>query len=176
MWLVPWLWPFLLSPPTIRPATRSDCARMADIHAQGFAQGWHAADFEQMLDERHGADVLVSKAPIGEVVTGFALSRIAGDEAELLSIALDREVRAKGYSARLLDAHCAGLRRMGVETLFLEVADDNASALALYRRLGFVEIGRRKGYYRRSDPAKRSDALTMKRSLEGFDPTPRRLF
>ncbi len=70
-----------------------DSRRMAELHAEGFAIGWDAAEFEQMMLEQAVADVLVSQALVGHVVTGFIISRVVLDEAELLSIALDREVR-----------------------------------------------------------------------------------
>ena len=48
--------------------------------------------------------------------------------------------------------------------MFLEVAKDNASALALYERFGFVEVGERAGYYHRSDGT-RATAIIMRRAL-----------
>lgn len=158
----------------MRPAEMWDAPRLARLHAEGFAHGWAVADFEAMLAE-HAivADVLVSQGMFGAIVTGFAISRIAMDEAELLTITLDAEVRGKGLSTRLLTHHAGNLRRAGVETLFLDVAEDNETALALYNRLGFAEIGRRKGYYAGKPGEKRKTALCMKWALDGFDPVPR---
>lgn len=179
MWF--WLWPWFrsgLAKHTIRRASMLDCGRMAAIHAEGFAIGWEPGDFEQMLVEQVIADVLVSQALIGHVVTGFALSRVVLDEAELLTIALDREVRGLGLSAPLLERHMARAAQAGAQAMFLEVADDNAAALTLYRGAGFSEIGRRKGYYPASQGpspghGNRRDALTMRADLSRFDPTPR---
>ena len=176
MWLIPWLWPSFQSRPTIRPAVSGDARRMAEIHADSFAHGWGVGMFDQMLAEGQIADIMISRAMVGQIATGFAISRLIGDEAELMSIALDVEVRGKGYARGLLEAHLATLRRAGALALFLEVADDNEAALALYRRSGFHEIGRRKGYYAGAMTGARRDALTMKRDLSDLDPTPRRLF
>jgi ribosomal-protein-alanine N-acetyltransferase len=178
-----WLWPRSLWPWTmlgqvrtmIRTAQMVDSSRIAAIHAEGFAIGWDRGEIEHMLLQGHIVDVLVSAAPFGSIVTGFAISRVVLDEAELLSIALDGEVRGKGFSAALLDHHAARVRRAGAASHFLEVAADNNPALKLYRGRGFVEIGRRKGYYPSKDGKSGipRDALTMRRDLGHLDPTPR---
>jgi [ribosomal protein S18]-alanine N-acetyltransferase len=173
-WLWPWFWLGQMQA-LIRPAIPADCARMAVLHAENFAAGWDRSDIEQMLFEGHTADVLVSRAPIGDVVTGFAISRVVLDEAELLTIALDEEVRGRGLSTGLLTRHAERLRRAGAARIFLEVAAGNDPALALYRKAGFIEIGRRKGYYPGTDGMKspRRDALAMCWDIGHLDPTPR---
>jgi len=172
MWIWPWFWNGLDA--RLRRAQMQDAPRLARLHGEGFAYGWSSADFEAMLAERATwADCLISQGIFGAVVTGFAISRMAAGEAELLTITLDEEVRGKGLSARLLAHHAGNLRRAGVETLFLEVAEDNAPALALYKRLGFEEIGRRKGYYASAPGAARKVALTMKWDIRTLDPVPR---
>jgi ribosomal-protein-alanine N-acetyltransferase len=176
MW--PWLWPWfwLMGPASFscRAAMPADSWRMADIHASGFAQGWGRGDLEQMvMSPDHAADALVSRGVFGEIVAGFAISRIAAGEAELLTIVIEPESRGRRLAAELLDAHLRSVRRAGGEKLFLEVAADNAPALALYRKAGFEEIGRRKGYYSAQNGTARRDALTMRADLSGLDPTPR---
>ena len=177
MW--PWFWPMLWWGTGAHVSAREglifDAARISQIHAASFAHGWSTAEIEAMLTDRtHISDVVVAPALIGQILTGFAISRVIGIEAELLTIALDPEIRGRGHSAMLLRRHAARIRRAGAEKLFLEVADDNLAALALYRRLGFVEIGRRKGYYPDlKTSGKRRDAVTMRWDLDGFDPTPR---
>lgn len=176
MWF--WFWPWLrmgFDNPTFRRALMPDSRRMAAIHAEGFAIGWPVEDIERMLLAGHVADVLVSRAaPFGEVVTGFAISRVVLDEAELLTIALDREVRGRALAMPLLMRHARKVRQAGARVLFLEVAGDNAPALALYRAAGFAEIGRRKAYYPPHEAeGPRRDALTMRWDIEHLDPTPR---
>lgn len=172
-WFWPWTWWMGGLMTVTRPGLPSDCDRLAEIHATGFAHAWDRLEMERMLLDRHVIDVQVSRALIGEIVTGFAISRIVAGEAELLTIALDPETRGRGLARILLMEHAQSVRRAGGETLFLEVAEDNAPALALYRGMGFQEIGRRKGYYPAAPGEKRRDALTMRADLSGFDPTPR---
>ena len=176
MWPVfwPWLWWGSGGHLRLRDATMADSARIADIHAESFAHGWSPREIEQMLLDGHVIDIVSCPAVLGEVLTGFAISRVVRDEAELLSIALDPEIRGKRFAARLLARHAARVRQAGAERLFLEVADDNAAALALYRRQGFTEIGRRKNYYPgETSRAPRRDAVTMQWDLRGIDPVPR---
>ncbi|MCA3594144.1 MAG: GNAT family N-acetyltransferase [Methylobacterium sp.] len=172
-WLWPWTWWMGGLATAMRPALMSDSWRLAEIHASGFAQGWGRLELERMLLDGHIADVQVSQALIGEFVTGFAISRVVAGEAELLTIALDPETRGRGLAKPLLAQHAQNVRRAGGEVLFLEVAEDNAPALALYRGLGFREFGRRKAYYPGEPGGRRRDALTMRADLSGLDPTPR---
>ncbi len=174
MWF--WLWPwfrFGLARHRLRQASMLDAERMAAIHAEGFAFGWTHDEFERMILEQSITDVLVSQAPFGEIVTGFAISRVIIGEAELLSIALDPEVRGLGLSSPLLEHHLGNVAKAGARTIFLEVADENSAALALYKAAGFIEMGRRKGYYADAAGGPRHDALTMRADLDRFDPTPR---
>ena len=137
--------------------------RLADIHGEAFTRPWDAMEFERSLSEKNiYADGLFlgrSTEP-----TGFILSRRAADEAEILSIALTAGARGRGHSGALLDRHLQTLAQAGVRSVFLEVEEGNRPALALYRRRGFREIGRRQGYYARPDGT-RASAITMSRRL-----------
>ncbi|MEI2736042.1 MAG: GNAT family N-acetyltransferase [Rhodoblastus sp.] len=94
-------------------------------------------------------------------LSGFVLSRRAVDEAEILTIAVDPHARGSGIGTALLGGHLSRLSRLGVSTLFLEVDEANAPALALYRRFGFQQVGRRAAYYAKADGA-RANALILK--------------
>lgn len=135
----------------------------AELHAQGFAHGWSEAEFESLLAS---AACLCEGGFEGEngPLSGFLLSRKAADEAEILTIAVASRQRRRGIGKELLRRQMRRLAECGVKRLFLEVAEDNVAALALYRSLGFREEGRRKGYYRRVDgPA--ANALVLARDL-----------
>ena len=64
----------------------------------------------------------------------------------------------------LVEAALAAARAAGAESAFLEVAEGNAVALALYRGVGFAETGRRRAYYAHADRAA-EDALVLRRDL-----------
>jgi ribosomal-protein-alanine N-acetyltransferase len=141
----------------------SDAARLAAIHAEAFTRPWDALEFERSLAEKNiYADGLFLGR--GAEPAGFIISRRAADEAEILSVALAPEARGRGHSGALLDRHLQSLTQAGVRSVFLEVEEGNHPALALYRRRGFREIGRRQGYYARPDGT-RASAITMRRRL-----------
>ncbi len=84
-----------------------------------------------------------------KTAVGFVMGQLAADEAEILSIGVAKDWQRKGIGRRLVDGLARAVARAEVKRVFLEVAADNAAALALYSRLGFTETGRRKGYYER---------------------------
>lgn len=90
----------------------------------------------------------------------FGLGRAAADEGEVLALAVAPHLRQRGLGAAALAALEASLADQGARRLFLEAAADNAAALALYRRAGWREAGRRRGYYPGAAPGVRpTDAL-----------------
>jgi len=147
----------------VEPAGVEDAEMIARLHAQGFYRGWPRADFISYLadPERTPAYVACDRR---RHIAGFAMLRLAADEAELMTIAVDPKWRGRGVGAALLNAGFADLMMSRATRMFLEVAADNGPALALYRRHGFSEIGRRDGYYARPD-GKPATALVMSRNL-----------
>lgn len=126
---------------------------LAALHAQAFDAPWSEAAFADLLGQ---AGVFALAA--GD--QGFILCRVVADEAEILTLAVRPEARRRGVGRVLVGAASATARGSGAERLFLEVAHDNASALALYRSVGFTEVGRRRAYYPRSDGTA-ADALVL---------------
>ncbi len=94
---------------------------------------------------------------------GFAISRRAADEEELLMIAVDPQYQNKGIGIALLDRLIANAIKNAVTAVFLEVRSNNP-AQHLYERLGFQKIGLRRAYYS-GDNKEKYDAITYKKSL-----------
>jgi len=138
-------------------------ARVSVLHATSFAYGWDQPEVARMLSEpsilSDGVFSGQSRQPCG-----FVMSRLAADEAEILTICIDPAHRGRGLGHLLLERHLAHLVRCGVATLFLEVEDNNAPALALYRAFHFAKVGERPGYYLKPDGT-RALALILRRDL-----------
>jgi ribosomal-protein-alanine N-acetyltransferase len=145
----------------VEPASLRDAARLAQLHGESFHRGWGEAEFEIMLAERN---TLVHRLRSGRKIIGFAVSRIAADEAEILSIAMAASQRGRGLSRELLLTHLGHLSGRGVRAVFLEVEENNQPARRLYDRAGFTIVGRRERYYRQ-ESGEQLDALRMRRDL-----------
>jgi ribosomal-protein-alanine N-acetyltransferase len=146
--------------PVVEAATIRDAPRLAQLHGSSFHRGWGESEFESMLSERN---TLVHRLRVGRRTIGFAVSRMAADEAEILSIAIDAAQRGKGFSRMLLLTHLGHLAGRGVRTIFLEVEENNQPARRLYERAGFSAVGRRDRYYRQD--GEQLNALLMRRDL-----------
>lgn len=133
-----------------------DPGRLAAIHARAITPAWTEAALRDLLDQPG----VWAEAEAG----GFVLMRQAGDEAEVLTLAVLPEARRRGRGLALMQAALATCRARGIQQVFLEVAADNAVARALYQRLGMIETGRRRGYYARSDGSS-VDALILTLNL-----------
>ena len=151
------------TPGRVSPVTVHHTDRLADIHGSAFARPWTADEFTGFLIDR---SIRVDGLFLGrdKQPAGFVVSRSVLDEAEILSLALARAARGRGWSRFLLSHHLQTLAHAGIARVLLEVEDGNAPAIALYSRLGFRESGRRPGYYARPDGT-RASASSMSLDL-----------
>jgi [ribosomal protein S18]-alanine N-acetyltransferase len=145
----------------VEPATLRDAPRLAQLHGASFHRGWGEGEFETMLNERN---TLVHRLRMGRKTIGFAVSRMAAEEAEILSIAVAASHRGRGLSRDLLLTHLGHLAGRGVRTVFLEVEENNQPARQLYGGAGFAVAGRRERYYREAN-GEQLNAVLMRRDL-----------
>jgi [ribosomal protein S18]-alanine N-acetyltransferase len=136
-------------------ATLADAAILAAVHATAFPPR-----------ERWGVDAISLQLALPGVVGflhprgGMLLARVIGEEAEILTLAVEPRVRRRGVARALLTKALAEARSRGARSVLLEVSVSNAAARALYGHAGFVEVGRRQRYY--TDGA---DALILRVAL-----------
>ncbi|EKF19429.1 ribosomal protein S18-alanine N-acetyltransferase [Nitratireductor pacificus] len=149
----------------VRPLEVADSLVLADLHGEDFARPWSDAEFEALLSQDAVFGFAVS--PVGRRPgrpVGFVLARQAAGEGEILTIAVSRGQRRQGLGRQLMDAVLRRLHADRAEALFLEVEENNVAAIALYRRLGFHQVGGRPDYYRDAK-GMRTGALVMRRDL-----------
>jgi ribosomal-protein-alanine N-acetyltransferase len=139
----------------IRPANTADIPVLAEIERESFGRPhWHAEDFLRY----DGTVALLEGRIVGFLISRQTLARVADlpAEREILNVAVLPSYRRLGIASALLHeelAHDA--------VFFLEVRESNEAARELYRRLGFLEIGRRKNYYQL--PSETAIVMRMKR-------------
>lgn len=129
---------------------------LAALHARCFVtpRPWTEAEIVELLSS--------SGCVLHATARGFLLGRIVAGEAELLTLAVDPAARRTGQASELVRLFLATCIAEGAEAAFLEVASDNAGALALYRKTGWTPAGKRRDYY-----APGVDAVVMRHALAG---------
>jgi ribosomal-protein-alanine N-acetyltransferase len=161
-----WLdWLLGLSAPAVSPAGTRDAEQFAVLHAAAFGRGWSAEEFERLLIEHN---VVADRAMSGTRLAGFVISRLAADQAEILSITIAASYRGRGLARKLLDVHMRRLVAYGINAVFLEVDERNVPACRLYAGFGFREVGRRDSYYAdagREAGKEAGTALVLRRDL-----------
>jgi ribosomal-protein-alanine N-acetyltransferase len=145
----------------LRPMALADLPAVMVLEDELFAPDtWTEAMYRDELSRPDTRHYLVAEDD-GDgtpVVIGYAGLIAYDDEAHVATLGVASERQGEGLGARLLDALLAEADRR-TSVVLLEVRAENDVALGLYRRRGFVEIGRRRGYYQPSG----EDALVMKR-------------
>ncbi len=144
----------------IRKLARSDVpAVFAILQESPEAAAWSQESLLQLAS----ADPAAWVVELNGVLVGFLIGRIAADEFEILNMAVSQAHRRSGIGSRLLESALEFSRTVGSARAYLEVRASNGPALALYKRHGFTECGRRAEYYR--DPLE--DALLLCLRLGG---------
>ena len=98
----------------------------------------------------------------GDQVVGYVGSQSSIDETDIMNIAVHPDWRRRGIAEKLIDCLIAELKKRGSHALMLEVRVSNDSAIALYEKLGFQQVGCRKNYYRNP----KEDALILRKEWE----------
>lgn len=131
----------------------------AEMHELCFDMPWGEASFRSALTIPGTIAQFLSHQnnPVG-----FALYRQMQEEAEILTFCVLPEFQRCGFGELLLKSGIDHFKTAKVRAIFLEVNSTNSSAIQLYKKAGFAQIGRRKGYY--AGAGERQDALILKLS------------
>ncbi len=150
----PQTWP---AAPALRAMALPDVDAVLAVEGRTYSHPWSRGNFVDSLVAGYLAEVLVTPEA---AVCGYFVALPGVDELHLLNITVAPENQSTGLGQQLLQTVQERARQRGLATLWLEVRHSNQRARSLYRRLGFAEVGLRKGYY----PAhtQREDAVVMR--------------
>ena len=125
--------------------------KLADLHKLCFPhRPWDADDFRDL--KKSGCEIVASE-------NGFIVWRTVCDEAEIITIGVRPHARGAGIATAMLTLLENEVKKAGVKKIFLEVSAENAPAIALYKKCGFIQNGHRPKYY---DGV---DAVLMKKEI-----------
>lgn len=143
----------------VRPMMELDLPEIGRIEQQSYAFPWSENIFRDCLRVGYTCRALDLE---GQII-GYAVMSLGAGEAHILNVCVREEFRSLGFGRRLLEHLLERAAGSGVNEAFLEVRPSNLSAIRLYQRLGFEQIGIRRGYYQAPDG--REDAIVLKLAL-----------
>ena len=142
----------------ITKMTESHVAQVAELEKLCFRDPWSE---NSVASELHNALSLWLVAVDGERVAGYVGSQTVMDESDMMNVAVHPDYRKQGIATALILGLVEELRKRGSRSLTLEVRASNETAISVYSKLDFQEVGRRKNYYRNP----REDALIMRKEF-----------
>ena len=131
-----------------------------EIERQVFPEPWTPGLFLHELKVPFSRVTLLRASNGRRMTLGYVCRWIVGQEGHILNLAVHPNHRGRGLGRMLVESVIADAMAAGAGSVTLEVRRGNESAIALYRKLGFVEKGVRRNYY-----AKGEDAIVMTRVL-----------
>ena len=134
----------------------SHITQVAELEAMCFSMPWSEKAIENELTNPLSLWIVAIE---GDIVAGYVGSQSVMGEADMMNVAVHPDYRRRGIAEALIAALVEKLRGNEVYCLLLEVRDSNDPAKALYAKLGFTEVGRRKNYYRNP----KEDALILRK-------------
>ena len=138
--------------------TGAHVAPIAQLEKLCFSDPWSEKSVETELSCRLSCWLVAME---GDTLVGYVGSQTVIDESDMMNIAVHPDFRRRGIAEALVAELEEQLRQRGSKALTLEVRDSNEPAIALYEKLGFVQVGLRKNYYRNP----KEDARILRKEL-----------
>ncbi len=151
---------FERGPGRLRAMTLEDLDAVMAIEVRAYPFPWTRGIFRDCLHVGYCCQVVECE----DRITAYCIMSVAAGEAHLLNLCVDPDLQGCGIGSELLERMADIARRHHADTLLLEVRPSNTTAVSLYRKRGFNEVGLRRAYYPDED-GKREDALIMARAL-----------
>ena len=144
---------------SIIPMQQQHVAQVAELERICLSDPWS----EKSVAEELGNPLSIWLVCVEEDrVLGYVGSQTVLGETDMMNIAVSPESRRRGIGEALIAALVEKLKARQSHCLSLEVRASNAPAVALYEKLGFLQVGRRRGYYHNS----KEDALILRKEWQ----------
>ena len=155
-------WPY-------RAMREEDLDQVVRIEEQLFRSAWTREMFREDLDQEYACSLVLLD---GEVVAAYMITYLVADEMHIANVAVAPEYQRRGIGYAFLLLLLRAGREMGFYLAHLEVRRSNSAAIALYDKLGFTQVGLRKGYYEveNEDAVLMSCLIQANPLLETVDP------
>lgn len=144
----------------LRAMTRQDVPQVIAIERRSYGYPWTEGIFNDCLRVAYHAAVALH----GGVIVGYVIMNEIVGEAHILNLCVDPQWRGRGIGRCLLEHAIETARGLKAISLFLEVRESNQTAIRLYQRCGFSEIGVRRNYY--PAPVGYEDAIMLSKQLD----------
>lgn len=131
-------------------------SQIAELEKLCFSDPWSENSVRSELDNKLSLWLVALE---GETVVGYVGSQSVLGETDMMNIAVHPDHRRQGIAEKLVCELVSELKKRGNHSLMLEVRVSNDPAKELYRKLGFVQVGKRPGYYTKP----REDALILRK-------------
>ena len=143
----------------IRHLKEADIPQLVDLEKQCFSDPWSESAFRYELT--NPLSVWLVAAENG-IIAGYAGTQTVLDESDMMNVAVNPAFRRQGIAKKLIESMVKILKDRDSKCLTLEVRVSNAEAISLYEKLGFIQVGLRRGYYRNP----REDAYILRKEWE----------
>lgn len=143
---------------TIQRMTRDDIEEIGRLERLCFSDPWAKENFREELKHRFSVPLVVKS---GQTIIGYMCLWRIEDEMEIANFAVSPEFRRRGIGRKMMERVLWEAEERGVTNLILSVRESNLPAIKLYTSCGFVEVYRRKNYYRQPG----EDAVIMVKKL-----------
>ena len=144
---------------TILPMSSAHAAQIAALETANFSLPWDEASIRGELE--NPLSLWLAATEPDESVLGYVGSQTVFEDADILNVCVDPAARRQGIAEALMRELERRLIPKGVERITLEVRVSNQPAIRLYEKLGYTQVGLRKGYYEKP----REDAWILQKKL-----------
>jgi ribosomal-protein-alanine N-acetyltransferase len=135
--------------------SKEDLVEIIEIEQRSHLTPWTKKNFTDSCDAKNLFRVLKN----GNDIIGYYIGLFAADEFQLLNITVKPGLQKKGFGGLILKDIFGECKKKNIANIFLEVRKSNSSAIRLYEKNGFNEIGVRNNYYQIRDG--KEDAILM---------------